>query len=611
MLVITVKVLLAVSLGLIVYHHLGYPILLRLLAGRSAARGSSARPALTRADDLPTVTLIVPAHNEATVMVAKLANLAALDYPRDRLCIVLALDGCTDDTRAVVQASLPRLHDKLDLRMVEYTRNIGKVAVLNDQIRLADGDIIALSDASAAVDSKALLLAAAHFTDAQTGVVCGSYRLQDTGSDGERAYWDYQTAIKADEAAVAAPMGAHGAFYLFRRALWTPLPPDTINDDFILPMRIVAHGYRAIYDPAILAIELERTETKQEFRRRVRIGAGNLQQVLRMPQLADPRQGALAFVFASGKGLRPFIPLLALIAGVMAAVLAVITAGPVFKIVFSTGAALVGATGFALIFRDVAVPRVLRLLAYLVEGYAASSLGAWRYVTGARLKGWQPAAMPPSPAPHAWRYLKPEVNFGKRVLDLLLGSCGLCALGLLYVPIAIAIKLDSPGPVFYRQRRIGRSTPELTETFMLLKFRTMYRNAEGSGGAVWAKKNDPRITRAGNFLRKTRLDELPQCLNVLRGDMSIIGPRPERPGFFNTLEEAVPFYVERTYGIRPGITGLAQVNLPYDETIEDVRMKCVYDHAYATRLTSFGEWLKTDLGIIVKTLQVMALGKGQ
>ncbi len=607
------EVVLAIIVALIAYHHVGYPMLLRLLA---RAKGDTA-PSIQHAQaerELPSITVIVPAHNEANVIVSKLANLGALDYPRDKLTVVVALDGCTDDTPTVVQAALPRLRDRLDIKLVEYQSNIGKVAVLNEQIALAGSEVVCLSDASAAVDPDALLRAAAHFRDALVGVVCGGYCLRDAGSEGERAYWDYQTSIKADEAAVAAPMGAHGAFYLFRRSLWAPLAPDTINDDFILPMSIVAKGYRAIYDPSIMATELEQTLSRQEFHRRVRIGAGNMQQVLRLPQLADPRRGALALVFASGKGLRPFVPFLALLAALLTAALAIVVPGPTFKVLFALGCSVAGATAYALADRERSVPRILRWLAYLVEGHAASGLGAFRYLSGVHLAGSQPLQVKARAAPDelaAWTFLSPEVTIGKRIFDVVFALFAMVAFALLFVPIAMAIKLESTGPIFYRQRRVGRSTPDRVETFELFKFRSMFEDAELSGGAVWATKNDPRITRVGRFLRKSRLDELPQCFNVLRGDMSIIGPRPERPGFFFKLEEAVPFYVERTFGIRPGITGLAQVNLPYDESIEDVRMKCVYDHAYATRLTSFGEWLRTDCSIVAQTFKVMLLGKGQ
>jgi lipopolysaccharide/colanic/teichoic acid biosynthesis glycosyltransferase len=207
-------------------------------------------------------------------------------------------------------------------------------------------------------------------------------------------------------------------------------------------------------------------------------------------------------------------------------------------------------------------------------------------------------------------YVPPVVAHSKRALDIVCALVALVVMIILFVPIALAIKLTSRGPIFYRQMRVGHATASATHLFYLIKFRTMRTDAEANG-AVWATKNDPRITAVGNFMRKTRLDELPQCINVLLGEMSVIGPRPERPSFFNKLEEAIPFYSERTYGLRPGITGLAQVNQAYDTSIEDVRNKVLYDHAYAARLTSWWDWLKTDIGIIIKTFTVMVLGQGQ
>jgi lipopolysaccharide/colanic/teichoic acid biosynthesis glycosyltransferase len=208
-------------------------------------------------------------------------------------------------------------------------------------------------------------------------------------------------------------------------------------------------------------------------------------------------------------------------------------------------------------------------------------------------------------------YIPSAVARSKRALDVVCALAAFAVMAVLFVPIALAIKLTSRGPIFYRQMRVGHSTASATHLFHLIKFRTMGVDAETKGGAVWATKNDPRVTAVGRFMRKTRLDELPQCINVLRGEMSVIGPRPERPSFFTRLEDAIPFYSERTYGLRPGITGLAQVNQAYDTSIEDVRNKVLYDHAYAARLTSWTDWLMTDLGIICKTFTVMVLGKGQ
>src|SRR4029078_12597287 len=179
----------------------------------------------------------------------------------------LALDGCSDATRSIAEATLESVAD-LKCRVISYDNNIGKVAVLNDQIGRATSEVVALSDASSLLTPDALLRSAAHFADRDVGVACPTYSVVDASNPGEQAYWAYQSRVRRYEANLAAPLGAHGAFYLFRRGLWSELEPDTINDDFVLPMRIVASGFRAVYDPSIVPTELERSSASQEFRRR-------------------------------------------------------------------------------------------------------------------------------------------------------------------------------------------------------------------------------------------------------------------------------------------------------------------------------------------------------
>ncbi|HAS6394801.1 TPA: sugar transferase [Vibrio vulnificus] len=199
----------------------------------------------------------------------------------------------------------------------------------------------------------------------------------------------------------------------------------------------------------------------------------------------------------------------------------------------------------------------------------------------------------------------------KRLFDLVFASLALLVTLPLFPLIALAIKATSKGNIIYKQLRVGRSTPEKMELFEIMKFRTMYCDAESRSGAVWATENDPRITPVGQFLRKTRLDELPQLFNVLKGEMSLIGPRPERPDFYQRLEQEIPYFADRTYGVLPGITGLAQINQGYDTSIEDVRRKVGFDHSYALSLNSFSNWLQTDIAIIVKTIIVMVDGRGR
>lgn len=208
-------------------------------------------------------------------------------------------------------------------------------------------------------------------------------------------------------------------------------------------------------------------------------------------------------------------------------------------------------------------------------------------------------------------YIPPEVRISKRIFDLILAGCGLIASLPLFPLIALAIKLESRGPVFFKQLRIGQSLPDRVDIFMMYKFRTMSFNAESESGPTLATKNDARITLIGKFLRKTRLDELPQFLNVLRGDMSMIGPRPERPSFCRRLEREIPYFTDRTFGIKPGITGLSQVHQGYDECLEDVKNKLGYDLSYSLSITSVWSWLKMDCGIVFATIKVMVLGRGQ
>jgi exopolysaccharide biosynthesis polyprenyl glycosylphosphotransferase len=188
----------------------------------------------------------------------------------------------------------------------------------------------------------------------------------------------------------------------------------------------------------------------------------------------------------------------------------------------------------------------------------------------------------------------------KRILDLILAWLLLAFLSPLMLLVIVAIKLDSPGPVFYTQIRAGVDG----KPFRVYKFRSMYEDAE-KRGAQWANQQDPRITRVGRWLRLMRIDELPQIFNVLRGEMSLIGPRPERPEFDVKLREEIPYYDLR-YVVKPGITGWAQVMYPYGASVEDAREKLAYDLYYIKNYS-----LVLDLAIFFKTIRVVLLGKGR
>ncbi|MEQ9640171.1 MAG: TIGR03013 family PEP-CTERM/XrtA system glycosyltransferase [Alphaproteobacteria bacterium] len=183
----------------------------------------------------------------------------------------------------------------------------------------------------------------------------------------------------------------------------------------------------------------------------------------------------------------------------------------------------------------------------------------------------------------------------KRVVDVVVSTLFLLFTLPIMAMTAIMIRFDSPGPIFYRQDRVGRDA----KVYTLLKFRSMKVDAEASSGPRWAAADDDRITAVGNFIRKTRLDEIPQVINVLRGEMSFIGPRPERPFFVESLCEAVPYYSER-HRVKPGITGWAQVCYPYGASIEDAKEKLAYDLYYIKNRSLF-----LDIIILLQTVRVV------
>jgi lipopolysaccharide/colanic/teichoic acid biosynthesis glycosyltransferase len=237
-----------------------------------------------------------------------------------------------------------------------------------------------------------------------------------------------------------------------------------------------------------------------------------------------------------------------------------------------------------------------------------------------------------------------SVRLTKRALDLMFSMLGLLLVGCLLPIICIAIRLDSAGPFFYRQRRAGALRHRGSsgrcefEQFDMLKFRSMRVDAEAKTGAVLAQDNDPRVTRVGRFLRKTRLDELPQLWNVLKGEMSLVGPRPERPELLENLTLAIPFFEERMRGCKPGITGLAQVSLSYSghapqdselarleqsltnpfgfeeargALADDLRTKLLFDLAYVAALERFSTFIVMELWVIFRTPWVMLKGLGR
>ena len=384
-------ILFIISCVVIVYHHAGYPLLLRVLSRRDSTPPPYFHRhfRLTPLDlMLPRICLVMPAHNEAVTISDKIYNLGTLDYPESNLRIIIICDGCTDNTAEIARAAArARENQHLTIDIVEKPDNCGKVAVLNEAISLCECDVVALSDVSALLSIDSLLVTASQLSEEDTGVVCGSYQFYQSLSAGEQAYWAYQRQIKTRESAIGATLGVHGAFYAFRRKLFDRLPPDTINDDFVLPVNIVMKGYQCLYDPRIVAVELEQACNEMDFNRRKRIAAGNVQQAIRCIGLLQPRFGKIAFNFFSGKFLRPMMPVFLFLALFSSAWLA-----PVhwfYALAFGGQLSAYLISTFYILTGSQPGWKPLRIIYYILSGHMAMGVGLLRYAFGLESGQWK------------------------------------------------------------------------------------------------------------------------------------------------------------------------------------------------------------------------------
>lgn len=378
------------SVGLAAFHHLGYPVLLKLAQRRFV---SPPRPRFNQVE-ASLITLVIPAYEEAAFIGCKLGLLAGTDYPRDRLRVLVICDGCQDETAEIARSWTNALRlAGIRLTVIENRVNQGKVACLNQALQMVSTPLVAFSDVSADLPIDAFSKAAAWFQNPTVGVVAGGYRLENPMSTGEDAYWRYQSAVKRGEAALGAPLGVHGAFYMVRRELVDVLESDTINDDFILPMRIVAKGYRAIYDTDIDVVEREKASTSQDFRRRQRIAAGNLQQVIRVRALLHPKHKGIAACFLAGKTLRAVMAPILGLGFLGSALLAPHSA--LFAALFALHllAAVIAGVGLINLTSSHLGTKLAKAAAYVMGGHMAGLLGGVGYITGRYRAPWRRAGL--------------------------------------------------------------------------------------------------------------------------------------------------------------------------------------------------------------------------
>jgi len=282
-----------------VYAYVGYPLVLLFL--RVFIHRSVRKSAIE-----PYVTLVVAAYNESRVIEAKIRNAASLDYPTDKLEVLIVSDGSSDGTVELAR----KLSDGNRIRVLAFPQNRGKISVLNDAVREARGEIVVFSDASAILKSDSIRQLVANFADPEVGAVGGIYRVQKAsrarlGSQDE-IYWKYETFLKMQESTLASTLGAHGQILGIRKDLYPYPAPGTINDDFVIPVRVLAGGSRVVYEP--LAVAFEEASDIVGFQRRVRIMAGNLQQLREINGLLWPPQVLPLFFFLSRKVVRSAIP---------------------------------------------------------------------------------------------------------------------------------------------------------------------------------------------------------------------------------------------------------------------------------------------------------------
>ncbi|HHX8660815.1 TPA: glycosyltransferase family 2 protein [Vibrio alginolyticus] len=380
------------SAFLIVYHHVGYPLLLKWLPLKQ--QDETKEPFVERAykasktdSQLPSITVIVPAYNEEQWIAEKIRNLASLDYPRDKLRVVIACDGCTDNTAEIAQATIQEAICSDTLFIInDHQVNRGKVALLNEEMRHVSSDITALSDTSALISCDSLLLASQHYQNENVGVVNATYQIMSTDNQGEAAYWQYQSRVKHQESLLGSTIGSHGAFYTFRTHLFEPLEVSTINDDFILPMRIVLRGYSAIYEPNMLALELEQSSDNADFKRRLRISAGNMQQLMQLKKLLLPRYRGTAFAFLSGKVLRLATPYLMIVCFICSLLLA---HNPLFQVMLSAQVGIYSIALITYLMPALNTIKPFKLISYIVIGHLANFIGGMKYLLGMENGRWK------------------------------------------------------------------------------------------------------------------------------------------------------------------------------------------------------------------------------
>jgi cellulose synthase/poly-beta-1,6-N-acetylglucosamine synthase-like glycosyltransferase len=376
---------------LFLYSYLVYPIVLAMIAGLvqfkrdlDYAMGKLER----RAPDLktwPQVAVVIAAYNEQKHIRQRVQNLLDLDYPVDKIQIYIGSDGSRDQTGEILKE-----FQENRLNILVFDENRGKANVLNDLVSRGKEDILVFSDANTFFAPDALKKLVQPFADLSIGCVSGELRLTSAGGDNQDGlYWRVEQFLKFFESRIGGLLGANGVIYAIRRSFWRPLRPDTICDDFCVAMNVSAAGGRLIYAPAAWAIEEMPESIDDEYQRRIRIGIGNFQALVRHPEYLFNTSAGTALSYVSHKVLRwlaPHLLLVSLFASFALAYLDVVWLWWVVVQLIGFGAAL-GA--YAMLGRGKSLPSIVNVLAFLFALNFAFVIASWRFVSGNYSGSWR------------------------------------------------------------------------------------------------------------------------------------------------------------------------------------------------------------------------------
>ena len=359
----------------ILYTFLGYPLLIGLLARLIP------RP-VRRADVTPSVSLIIPAFNEAEVISDKLLNSLGLDYPPDCMEVVVITDGSDDETVDIVSGFVER-----GVRLFHQTQRRGKAAAINRVVPLVGGAIVVFSDANTLLRGNALRALVRAFADERVGGVSGEKQVE---GGGEGLYWRYESYLKRCDSAVSSVMGAAGEFFAVRRGLFRPTEEDSLIEDFILSLRLVEDGWRVVYESEAVATEDASPSLAGDWRRRTRIAAGGFQAIGRLRGLLSPRHGLVAWQYCSHRvqrwAITPFMIPLAYLTSLGMAALPFYRFAFLLQTLFYAGALL--GYGQTLLGRR---SGPLQAVFYFFFANGAALAGFWRYLMGTQPVTWDKA----------------------------------------------------------------------------------------------------------------------------------------------------------------------------------------------------------------------------